>query len=125
MKTLLVPMLAVVSLASCATNRMSDTDRLALYEAHAGEPVKQVRYTSTQGCDRVGAVGAAGDAAGARDQRDGAQARVRGVHGAGGDQPAGVNPAAFVLTPHQLSSRAQRGISRARLRSRDPSLRSG
>lgn len=53
MKTLLVPMLAVVSLASCATNRMSDTDRLALYEAHAGEPVKQVRYTSTQGWDRV------------------------------------------------------------------------
>ena len=33
MKTLLVPLLAVASLTACATNRMSDTDRLAMYQA--------------------------------------------------------------------------------------------
>ena len=53
MKTLLVPLLAVASLSACATNRMSDTDRLALYQAHAGEPVKQIRNTNAMGWDRV------------------------------------------------------------------------
>ena len=53
MKTLLVPLLAVASLSACATNRMSDTDRLARYQAHAGEPVKQIRNTNAMGWDRV------------------------------------------------------------------------
>lgn len=56
MKTLLVPLLAVASLASltaCATNRMSDTDRLAMYQANAGEPVNRIRYFNAMGWDRV------------------------------------------------------------------------
>ena len=53
MKTLLVPLLALASLTACATNRMSDTDRLALYEAHAGEPVKQIRNHNAMGWDRI------------------------------------------------------------------------
>ena len=40
MKTLvvsgLVGLLAALGLAGCASNRLSDTDRLALYQAHAG-----------------------------------------------------------------------------------------
>ena len=52
MKTLLVPLLAVASLTACATNRMSDTDRLAMYQANAGEPVKQIRYFNAMGWDR-------------------------------------------------------------------------
>ena len=54
MRTLLLPLLAVASLSACATNRMSDADRLAMYKAHAGEPVKQARYYgSAMGWDRV------------------------------------------------------------------------
>lgn len=53
MKTLLIPLLAVASLAACATNRMSDTDRLALYQAHAGAPVKQIRNYDAMGWDRI------------------------------------------------------------------------
>lgn len=53
MKTLLLPLLAAVSLTACATNRMSDTDRLAMYRANAGEPVKQIRYYNAMGWERV------------------------------------------------------------------------
>jgi hypothetical protein len=53
MKTLLIPLLALASLTACATNRMSDTDRLAMYRANAGEPVKQIRYYNAMGWDRV------------------------------------------------------------------------
>ncbi|HSD16515.1 MAG TPA: DUF6491 family protein [Thermomonas sp.] len=53
MKTLLLPFLVVASLTACATSRMSDTDRLAMYQAHAGEPVKQIRYYDAMGWDRV------------------------------------------------------------------------
>ncbi|GHB98682.1 DUF6491 family protein [Thermomonas carbonis] len=53
MKTLLLSLLAVASLSACATNRISDTDRLALYEAHAGEPVKQIRNHNAMGWDRI------------------------------------------------------------------------
>jgi hypothetical protein len=53
MKTLFVSLLAVASLTACATNRMSDTDRLAMYRANAGEPVKQIRYFNAMGWDRV------------------------------------------------------------------------
>jgi hypothetical protein len=41
------------SLAACATTRMSDQERLALYNAHAGEPVRTIRYTSPLGWERV------------------------------------------------------------------------
>ena len=53
MKTLLVSLLAAASLTACATNRMNDTDRLAMYQANAGEPVRQIRYRNAMGWDRV------------------------------------------------------------------------
>jgi hypothetical protein len=53
MKVLILPMLAVLGLAACATNRISDADRLAIYEANAGEPVKQIRYYHAMGWDRI------------------------------------------------------------------------
>lgn len=52
MKTI-IPLLAVLSLAACATTRPSDSERLALYMAHAGEPVKQIRYFNAMGWDRI------------------------------------------------------------------------
>ena len=53
MKALIIPMLAVLSLAACATNRMSDNDRLAMYQAHAGAPVKQIRNHDPISWDRI------------------------------------------------------------------------
>ncbi len=53
MKALILPMLAVLGLAACATNRISDTDRLAIYDAHSGAPVKQIRYYNAMGWDRI------------------------------------------------------------------------
>ena len=53
MKALIVPLIAVLGLAACATNRLSDTDRLALYDAHAGAPVKQIRFYNAMGWDRI------------------------------------------------------------------------
>ena len=53
MKALIVPLIAVLGLGACATNRLSDTDRLALYDAHAGAPVKQIRFYNPMGWDRI------------------------------------------------------------------------
>ena len=53
MKALILPMLAALGLAACATNRISDTDRLAIYDAHSGAPVKQIRYYNAMGWDRI------------------------------------------------------------------------
>ena len=54
MKTLLLPLLAMLGLvAGCASTRPSDADRLALYEAHAGAPVNQIRYVDPMGWDRI------------------------------------------------------------------------
>ena len=54
MKTLLLPLLATLNLvAGCASTRPSDADRLALYEAHAGAPVNQIRYLEPMGWDRI------------------------------------------------------------------------
>ncbi|RZA18935.1 MAG: hypothetical protein EOP93_10110 [Lysobacteraceae bacterium] len=53
MKAFVVPLLAVLGLAGCATNRLSDVDRLAMYEAHAGAPVKQIRFYNAMGWDRI------------------------------------------------------------------------
>ena len=53
MKALIVPLIAVLGLGACATNRLSETDRLALYDAHAGAPVKQIRFYNAMGWDRI------------------------------------------------------------------------
>ncbi len=53
MKALIIPMLAVLGLGACATNRASDADRLAIYQAHAGAPVKQIRNYQAMGWDRI------------------------------------------------------------------------
>ena len=53
MKALVLPLLAVLGLAACATNRISDADRLAIYDAHSGAPVKQIRYYDAMGWDRI------------------------------------------------------------------------
>ena len=53
MKALIVAMVAVLALAACATNRISDSERLAIYEAHSGAPVKQIRYYHAMGWDRI------------------------------------------------------------------------
>ena len=53
MKALVLPMLAVLGLVACATNRISDADRLAIYDAHSGAPVKQIRYYDAMGWDRI------------------------------------------------------------------------
>ena len=41
MKALLLSAVAVAVLAGCASTRMPEADRLALYQAHAWEPKKQ------------------------------------------------------------------------------------
>ncbi len=53
MKTLLLSAVAVAVLAGCASTRMPEAERLALYQAHAGAPVKQIRYYSAMGWDRI------------------------------------------------------------------------
>ena len=46
--------LFAAGLAACATPRMSEANRLALYQAHAGPPVKQFHYFGrAMGWDRV------------------------------------------------------------------------
>lgn len=54
MKTL-IPLLAALSLAACATTgtTTSDQERLALYTSHAGEPVNQIRYLNAMGWERI------------------------------------------------------------------------
>jgi hypothetical protein len=49
----ILPVLAAVSLAACATTGPSDSERLALYTSHAGAPVKQIRYLDAMGWERV------------------------------------------------------------------------
>ena len=51
----LIPLLAALSLAlaACATTRPTDTERLALYVAHAGQPVKQIRYLNPMGWEHI------------------------------------------------------------------------
>ena len=53
MKALVFPMFAILGLVACSTNRISDTDRLAVYMAHSGAPVKQIRYYHAMGWDRI------------------------------------------------------------------------
>ncbi|QIL20105.1 DUF6491 family protein [Thermomonas sp. HDW16] len=53
MKALMIPLLVTLGLAACATNRPSDADRLAMYQAHAGAPVKQIRNDDPISWDRI------------------------------------------------------------------------
>lgn len=53
MRTMLAAISAVLLLAGCATGRLSDTQRLALYQQHAGAPVNQIRYLDPMGWDRI------------------------------------------------------------------------
>jgi hypothetical protein len=47
MKTLLIPLLAAMTVAACThTERLSPADRLALYRANAGEPVAGFQHTN-------------------------------------------------------------------------------
>lgn len=55
MKTQMILLLAVLGASACASNRPSDADRLAMYEAHAGAPVKQIRNVNAMGWERVDA----------------------------------------------------------------------
>ena len=52
MKVLLA-VLVTALLASCASTRLPEATRLALVEAHAGEPVNQIRYSNPMGWSRV------------------------------------------------------------------------
>ena len=53
MRRVIISMAAAVVLASCATTDVSDSDRLALYEAHAGTPVLRIDYRPLIGWTRV------------------------------------------------------------------------
>lgn len=53
MKTQMILLLAVLGASACASNRPSEADRLAMYEAHAGAPVKQIRNVNAMGWERV------------------------------------------------------------------------
>ena len=49
----ILPLLGALVLTACASNRMSEPDRLAMHLAHAGAPVSQIRYFNPIGWDRV------------------------------------------------------------------------
>jgi hypothetical protein len=55
MRTLpLVLLISSVALSSaCASTRMNDVDRLALYSGHAGAPVKSIRYSTPIGWEKI------------------------------------------------------------------------
>jgi hypothetical protein len=53
MKAMIVPLLAVLGIAGCASNRISEADRLAIYKANAGAPVMQIRNSGAMGWDRI------------------------------------------------------------------------
>jgi hypothetical protein len=45
---------ASLSLAACAsTGRMSDSEKLAFYSSHAGAPVRDIRYVTPMGWDKI------------------------------------------------------------------------
>ncbi len=49
----LLVLLAALGMTACASNRMTDVDRLAMIRAHAGEPVRQIRNFNAMGWERV------------------------------------------------------------------------
>ncbi len=46
-------LLATLGMTACASNRMTDVDHLAMIQAHAGEPVRQIRNFNAMGWERV------------------------------------------------------------------------
>ena len=50
---LLLPAATLLVLSACATTRMSDEQKLALYQGQAGAPVKSIRYVDPIGWDRI------------------------------------------------------------------------
>lgn len=50
---LVLPAASLLVLAACASTRMSEGDKLALYQGQAGPPVKSVRYLEPIGWDRI------------------------------------------------------------------------
>lgn len=52
MKAIIAAAIAL-GLTACATGRLSDTERLVLYQQHAGAPVNQIRYLDPMGWDRI------------------------------------------------------------------------
>lgn len=54
-RMLLMVVAAALAMGGCATNRLSDADRLEIYRAHAGEPVQSFRYfTALEGWTPLG-----------------------------------------------------------------------
>lgn len=53
MRRIVLFALAACALSGCASTRISDVDRLALYQQHAGAPVNQVRYHDPMSWDRI------------------------------------------------------------------------
>lgn len=53
MKAWIISAMIAFGLASCASYRLSDVDRLALYEAHAGAPVQRINYVTPIGWVKV------------------------------------------------------------------------
>lgn len=53
MKILIVPLLVALGLSACATSRINEADRLSIYQANAGAPVKQIRFYNAMGWDRI------------------------------------------------------------------------
>jgi hypothetical protein len=50
---LILPAASLLLLAACATTRMNDQQKLALYQGQAGEPVKSIRYVEPIGWERI------------------------------------------------------------------------
>jgi hypothetical protein len=50
---LLLPAASLLIFAACATTRMSDQQKLALYQGQAGTPVKSIRYVDPIGWERI------------------------------------------------------------------------
>ena len=46
-------LLAISGVAACAGTRLTDADRLAMIDAHAGPPIRQIRNYNAMGWERV------------------------------------------------------------------------
>ena len=53
MRKALIALLAVSVVAGCATTGMSDAERLALYSAYAGPPVRNIPYTNPISWEKI------------------------------------------------------------------------
>ena len=53
MRKTFIALVAASVLAGCATTGLSESERLALYSAHAGAPVNDIRYSNPIGWDKV------------------------------------------------------------------------